>query len=101
MLPSFRAAVVAMALITALGSLPTSAQRRGAFGGPRGGAAFVGPRGGAFIGPRGNAFVRPGFNLRRGLSVLWLPLWLPLPLCVSVPLSGAIPVLPAVLRTKS
>ena len=62
MLPSFRVAAVAMALITALGSLPASAQRRGAFVGPRGGAAFVGPRGGAFIGPRGNAFVRPGFN---------------------------------------
>jgi hypothetical protein len=64
MLPSFRLAMVAITLIAALGSHPASAQRggRGGFVGPRGGAAFVGPRGGAFVGPRGGVFVRPGFN---------------------------------------
>ena len=61
----FRVALIATALLAALGTQPASAQRggRGSFvgGGFRGG--FVGPRGGVFVGPRGGvAFARPGFN---------------------------------------
>ena len=72
---SFRFAMVAVALVVALGTHSASAQRggRGGFvGGPgfRGGfvapgfrGGFVGPRGGfGFVGPRGGVFVRPGFN---------------------------------------
>ena len=96
MLPSFRIAIVAITLMAALGSHPASAHG----GGGRGG--FVGSRGGAFgfnrgfVGPR--VFVGPGFvgaypypyGYAYGYPYPYLPL------CLSVPLSATIPVLPAV-----